>query len=42
MSVPALMREGESNLKKTYSVKLMGVKDGEIGVSSKRVMMSNI
>lgn len=33
------MNECEKQLKKTYSVKVVGIKDGELGVLSKRVEM---
>lgn len=33
------MNECEQKLKKTYSVKVVGIKDGELGVLSKRVEM---
>lgn len=35
------VRKTELPLKKTYSVKVVAVKDGEIGVLSKRLEMKN-
>ena len=34
-----IMEEMEKKLKKTYSVKVVGVKDGELGILSKRMDM---
>lgn len=31
------MQEAEKKLRKTYSVKVVGIKDGELGILSKRV-----
>ena len=37
-----ILKIAEDPLKKSYSVKIVGVKDGEIGVLSKRVEMKEI